>query len=85
MRLDAAAVVFDQLVEFIRIALRTVGVAALVVAAAAYLGGRSQSARTVRAQTARAFATARRWAEGRGCPPGRWARGCSGSSLWCVW
>ncbi|MGN8245451.1 hypothetical protein ACTHAM_002570 [Cellulomonas soli] len=75
VRLDAAAVVFDQLVEFIRLSLRTVGVAALVVAAAAYLGGGSESARTLRAETARGFAAARGWAEGRGVstgPVGSW-------------
>ncbi|NYI60521.1 hypothetical protein BKA22_003266 [Cellulomonas soli] len=75
VRLDAAAVVFDQLVAFIRLSLRTVGVAALVVAAAAYLGGRSDSARTLRAESARGFAAARTWAEGRGVstgPVGAW-------------
>lgn len=75
VRLDAAAVVFDQLVEFIRLALRTVAVAGLVVAAAAYLGGRSESARTLRTEIGRGFAATRTWGERRGVttgPVGAW-------------
>ncbi|MFC4628164.1 hypothetical protein ACFO6V_07960 [Promicromonospora alba] len=75
LRLDAAEVVFDQLVKFLRAALRTVGVLGLVVALAAYLGGSSPSARGLRAGVGKGFGTARAWAEGRGVtsgPAGVW-------------
>ena len=74
-RLDAAEAVFDQVVLFIRVALRTVAVTGLVVALAAYLGGGSASARTLRAELSRGFAAARSWAERRGAttgPVGTW-------------
>jgi len=74
-RLDAAQVVFDQIVGFIRASARTVAVLGLVVAAAAYLGGSSDSARTLRAEIGRGFAATRAWAEGRGVttgPVGEW-------------
>ena len=74
-RLDAAEVVFNQLVTFIRVTLRTVAVLGLVLAAAAYLGGGSASARSLRASTARAFAAARGWGQQRGVttgPVGTW-------------
>lgn len=75
LRLDAAEVVFDQLVLFLRATLRTVGVLGLVVALAAYLGGSSPSARGLRAGIGRGFGSARAWAEGRGVssgPAGVW-------------
>lgn len=75
LRLDAAQVVFDQLVLFLRAALRTVGVLGLVVALAAYLGGSSPSARGLRAGVGKGFGNARAWAEGRGVtsgPAGVW-------------
>jgi hypothetical protein len=75
MRLDAAEVVFDQLVTFLRATLRTVAVLGLVVALAAYLGGASASARSLRAGVGRGFGKARLWAEGRGVstgPAGVW-------------
>lgn len=74
-RLDAAEVVFDQVVWFIRVALRTVAVAGLVVAAAAYFGGGSESARRMRAEIGRGMASARTWGEQRGVssgPVGTW-------------
>ena len=74
-RLDAAEIVFDQLVAFIRVALRTVAVLGLVVAAAAYLGGGSDSARSLRAGTGRGFAAVRGWGQQRGVtsgPVGTW-------------
>ena len=74
-RLDAAEIVFDQLVAFIRAALRTVAVLGLVLAAAAYLGGGSASARSLRASTGRAFAAVRGWGQQRGVttgPVGTW-------------
>lgn len=74
-RLDAAEHVFDQLVAFIRVSLRTVGVLGLVVALAAYLGGSSASARSLRGGISRGFARARDWGEGRGVtagPVGTW-------------
>jgi len=71
LRLDAAEVVFDQVVSFLRATLRTVGVLGLVVALAAYLGGASASARSLRAGVGRGFGKARAWAEGRGVSSGR--------------
>lgn len=74
-RLDAAEVVFDQLVVFMRTTMRTVAVAGLVVAAAAFLGGDSASARGMRAGIARVFAAARSRAAARGVtsgPVGTW-------------
>ena len=74
-RLDAAEIVFDQLVAFIRVALRTVAVLGLVLAAAAYLGGGSASARSLRASIGRAFAVVRGWGQQRGVttgPVGTW-------------
>ncbi|SMF21209.1 hypothetical protein L603_000400000370 [Cellulosimicrobium cellulans J34] len=75
LRLDAAEVVFDQAVGYLRLTLRTVGVLGLVVALAAYLGGRSESARSLRAGLSGLGARGRRWAEGRGVtsgPVGDW-------------
>lgn len=75
LRLDAAEVVFDQLVMFLRATLRTVGVLGLVVALAAYLGGASPSARGLRAGVGRGFGAVRARAEGRGVtsgPVGTW-------------
>jgi hypothetical protein len=75
VRLDAAEVIFDQVVAFIRLSLRTVGVAALVVALVAFLAGGSESARAVRGGVGRAFGSARSWAENRGVstgPVGAW-------------
>lgn len=75
LRLDAAQVVFDQLVTFLRATLRTVAVLGLVVALAAYLGGSSPSARGLRAGLGKGFGGARAWAEGRGVttgPAGAW-------------
>lgn len=74
-RLDAAEVVFDQVVLYIRAALRTVGVAGLVVALVAYLAGGSDSARTLRAGLGRGFASLRAWGDNRGVstgPVGAW-------------
>ncbi|MFI6426821.1 hypothetical protein [Promicromonospora sp. NPDC050880] len=75
LRLDAAQVVFDQVVSFLRVTLRTVGVLGLVVAVAAYLGGSSASARSLRAAVGKGLGGARGWAEGRGAttgPVGTW-------------
>lgn len=74
-RLDAAEIVFDQVVSFLRLTLRTVGVLGLVVALAAYLGGSSASARSLRAGLARVGDSGRDWAAGRGVtsgPVGEW-------------
>ncbi|SIQ26864.1 hypothetical protein SAMN05518682_1857 [Cellulosimicrobium aquatile] len=75
LRLDAAEVVFDQTVGYLRLTLRTVGVLGLVVALAAYVGGPSASARSLRAGLGRAGAAVRGWGEGRGVstgPVGDW-------------
>ncbi|MEV8178097.1 hypothetical protein AB0O99_08565, partial [Cellulosimicrobium funkei] len=75
VRLDAAEVVFDQTVGYLRLTLRTVGVLGLVVALAAYVGGPSASARSLRAGLGRAAASVRGWGEGRGVstgPVGDW-------------
>lgn len=70
LRPDAAEVVFDQLVMFLRVTLRTVGVLGLVVALAAYLGGSSASAQGLRAGIGRGFGRARAFGEGRGVTSG---------------
>ncbi|WP_454042066.1 hypothetical protein [Cellulosimicrobium sp. Marseille-Q8652] len=74
-RLDAAEIVFDQVVSFLRLTLRTVGVLGLVVALAAYLGGSSASARSLRSGLARIGDSGRDWAANRGVtsgPVGDW-------------
>jgi hypothetical protein len=75
LRLDAAEVVFDQVVSFLRGTLRTVGVLGIVVAIAAYLAGSSRSAKALRAGLGRGLDGARGYAEGRGVstgPVGLW-------------
>ncbi|MFC8597441.1 hypothetical protein [Isoptericola sp. NPDC057191] len=75
LRLDAAEVLFDQVVSFLRVTLRTVGVLGLVVALVAYLGGGSASARSLRAGAGRGFSRLRDYGEGRGVttgPVGDW-------------
>ncbi|MGW8568501.1 hypothetical protein [Isoptericola sp. NPDC055881] len=75
LRLDAAEVLFDQVVSFLRVTLRTVGVLGLVVALVAYLGGGSASARSLRAGAGRGFSRLRDYGEGRGVttgPVGNW-------------
>ncbi|WP_154796372.1 hypothetical protein [Occultella kanbiaonis] len=75
LRLDAAEVVFDQVVSFLRVTLRTVGVLGIVVAIAAYLAGSAKSARALRAGLGRGLDGARGFAEGRGVstgPVGLW-------------
>lgn len=71
VRLDAAEVVFDQLVSFLRLTLRTVGVLGLVVALVAFLAGPSASARSLRGGVARGIGRLRTGAEGRGVSTGR--------------
>jgi hypothetical protein len=74
-RLDAAEIVFDQVVTYMRVALRTVAITGLVVAAVAYFAGGSDSARSMRAGVTRGFASYRGWAEDRGVttgPVGTW-------------
>ncbi|MFI2486751.1 hypothetical protein ACH47X_07560 [Promicromonospora kroppenstedtii] len=70
LRLDAAGILFDQLVSFLRITLRTVGMLGIVVALAAYLGGSSASARGLRAGIGKGMSRTRAWAEGRGVSTG---------------
>ena len=72
---DAAAAAFDILVRFIRLALRTLLVAGLVVAAAAFLTGPSVSAVRIRSWLSGALGWVRRRAENYGVstgPVGRW-------------
>lgn len=72
---DAAAVMFDTLVRFIREALRALLVAGLVVAAAAFLIGPSTTAVQIRKGFTRAFAWLRRAGERGGLdtgPVGLW-------------
>jgi hypothetical protein len=69
-RLDAAGVVFDQVVSFIRVALRTVGVLALLVALAGYVSGSSDSARRLRAGMNTGLARVGSWADHRGYSAG---------------
>jgi len=75
LRLDAAEVLFDQTVSFLRVTLRTVGVLGLVVAIVAYLGGGSASARSLRAGAGRGFTWLREYGDRRGVstgPVGEW-------------
>ncbi|MEL7976767.1 hypothetical protein AAG589_12970 [Isoptericola sp. F-RaC21] len=75
LRLDAAEVLFDQTVSFLRVTLRTVGVLGLVVALVAYLGGGSASARSLRAGAGRGFTWLREYGDRRGVstgPVGEW-------------
>ncbi|MCK0118556.1 hypothetical protein MWU57_16130 [Isoptericola sp. S6320L] len=75
LRLDAAELVFDQVATFLRATVRTVGVLGLVVALAAYLGGGSASARSLRAGAARSLGRVQTWGESRGWstgPVGQW-------------
>jgi hypothetical protein len=72
---DAAAVMFDTLVRFIRQALRTLLVVGLVVAAGAFLTGPSTTAVQIRRAFTRSFAWLRRTGERGGVstgPVGRW-------------
>jgi hypothetical protein len=72
---DAAAVLYDTIVRFLRAGLRTVFVLALVVAAGAFLTGRSVTATRTRQGLAGAIGWLRRGAEGAGLrtgPVGTW-------------
>jgi hypothetical protein len=72
---DAAAVLYDTIVRFLRAGLRTVFVLALVVAAGAFLTGRSITAARTRQGLAGAIGWLRRGAEGAGLrtgPVGTW-------------
>jgi hypothetical protein len=68
---EAAGGVFDTLVRFLRTALRALGVAALVVALAAFLAGPSTAATKTRATFERGIGSARGSAEGAGWDTGR--------------
>ena len=61
---DAAALVFDTLVRFLRLALRGVLLLGLVVAVAAYLAGPTGPAVRTRALGGRALSTVRGWGGG---------------------
>jgi hypothetical protein len=72
---DAAAVLYDTIVRFLRAGLRTVFVLGLVVAAGAFLTGQSVSAIRTRQGLARGIGWLRRGAEGAGLrtgPVGTW-------------
>jgi hypothetical protein len=72
---DAAAVMFDTLVRFIKVALRALLVLGLVVAIAAFFTGPSVTAARTREGFVRAFAWIRSSGERRGLstgPAGRW-------------
>jgi hypothetical protein len=72
---DAAAVLYDTIARFLRAGLRTVFVLALVVAAGAFLTGRSITATRTRQGLADAIGRLRRGAEGAGLrtgPVGTW-------------
>jgi hypothetical protein len=74
---DAAAVLYDTIVRFLRAGLRTVFVLGLVVAAAAFLTGRSVTAVRARQGLAGAIGWLQRGAEGAGLrtgPVGTWVQ-----------
>jgi hypothetical protein len=68
---DAATVLFDTLVRFLRTSLRTLGVAGLLVAAGAFLTGPSVTAVRIRSVSRRAIAAAHRGVESLGVPLSR--------------
>ncbi|WP_234343221.1 hypothetical protein [Streptomyces fulvoviolaceus] len=67
----AAAAIFDQLLHFLRITLRTVVVLGVIVALGAYLVGPGGGARSVRATSERTADSAARWADTHGIHTGR--------------
>jgi hypothetical protein len=72
---DAAAVLYDTIVRFLRLGLRTIFALALVVAAGAFLSGRSVTAVRTREGLARAIASLQGGAEQAGFstgPVGTW-------------
>jgi hypothetical protein len=72
---DAAAVLYDTIVRFLRAGLRTVFVLGLVVAAGAFLTGPSPTATRTRQSLARGIGWLQRGAEGAGLrtgPVGTW-------------
>lgn len=68
---DAAATLFDTLVRFMRASLRRTAVAAVVIAAAAYLTGPSAAAVTTRRVLSQGIGALRRGAESAGLRTGR--------------
>jgi len=74
---DAAAVLYDTIVRFLRAGLRTVFVLGLVVAAAAFMTGQSTTATRTRQGVGGAIGWLRRGAEGAGLrtgPVGAWVQ-----------
>ena len=74
---DAAAVLYDTIVRFLRAGLRTVFVLGLVVAAGAFMAGQSATATRTRTRLAGAIGWLRRGAEGAGLrtgPVGTWVQ-----------
>lgn len=67
----AAASVFDTLLRFLKVTLRTVIVLGVVVALGAYLVGPGRLPRAVRGWSERAADTTARWAESHGVTTGR--------------
>ncbi|MFC9243113.1 hypothetical protein ACFT7S_03410 [Streptomyces sp. NPDC057136] len=67
----AAAAVFDHLLHFLRVTLRTVIVLGVIVALGAYLVGPGGLARAVRATSERTADSAARWADTHGIHTGR--------------
>jgi hypothetical protein len=68
---DAATVLFDTLVRFLRSSLRALGVAGLLLAAGAFLTGPSFTAVRLRSVSRRAIAAAHRGVESLGVPLSR--------------
>jgi hypothetical protein len=71
---DAATVLFDTLVRFLRSSLRALGVAGLLLAAGAFLTGPSFTAVRLRSVSRRAIAAAHRGVESLGVPLARMSR-----------
>jgi len=68
---DAATVLFDTLVRFLRTSIRALGVAFLLLAAGAFLTGPSVTAVRLRASARQAIAALHRWVERLGIPLSR--------------
>ncbi|MGW7101898.1 hypothetical protein [Streptomyces sp. NPDC054838] len=74
---DAAAAVFDTLLRFLRVSIRTAIVLGIVVALGAYLSGTGRMPRGVRGKAERTADSAARWGAGHGLhtgPVGTWVQ-----------
>ena len=81
---DAAAVLYDTIVRFLRLGLRTVLVLALVVAGGAFLSGQSVTAVRTRQGLSHAIGWLAGGPSGPGSRPVRWGAGCTPTRRPCA-